>query len=61
MLCLQNIKKDLEDLQISYNFNMVTIVDNSPKQLGEVLFEKYSKSQGKLSDYLVDKIMEKLK
>ena len=27
----------------------------------QVLFEKYSKSQGKLSDYLVDKIMEKLK
>ena len=27
----------------------------------QVLFEKHSKSQGKLSDYLVDKIMDKLK
>ena len=26
----------------------------------QVLFEKYSKSQGKLSDYLVDKIMERI-
>ena len=52
------VGNDLRDIQ---NNNHTLTLGYWNEDNTQVLFEKYSKSQGKISDYLVDKIMEKLK
>lgn len=51
------VGNDLRDIQ---NDNHTLTLGTWNKDNKEVVFEKFSKNQGKLSDYLVDKIIERI-